>query len=96
LGYGTCFADLHNSEYFSLSVDLEYAVDVPFEGEWASFEPSQLPSGLSLGGLIVQHNEHHLVTTRLLIWLQYRLNGWNLAVHQIFNVSLYGITLLAV
>jgi hypothetical protein len=72
----------------------KYAVDVPFEDEWASFEPNQLPSGLSFSSLIVQHNEHRLVTTRLLVWLQYRLNGWNLAVHQIINFLLYGVTLL--
>jgi hypothetical protein len=74
----------------------KYAVDVPYEDEWASFEPNQLPSGLSLGGLVVQHNEHRLVTTRLLVWLQYRLNGWNLAIHQIVNFVFYGLILLAI
>lgn len=80
---------------FHFQLIWKYAVDVPFEDEWANFEAQQLPSGLSLSGLIVQHNEHRLATTRLLIWLQYHLNGWNLAVHQIFNFFLYGITLLA-
>ena len=73
----------------------KYAVDVPYHDEWASFEPNQLPSGLSLGGLIAQHNEHRLATTRLLIWLQYHLNGWNLAIHQLVNFVLYGLTVLA-
>jgi hypothetical protein len=79
---------------FHLSLIWRYSVDVPFEDEWASFEPNQLPSGLSFSSLIVQHNEHRLVTTRLLVWLQYRINGWNLAVHQIINFLLYGVTLL--
>jgi hypothetical protein len=74
----------------------KYVVDVPYEDEWASFEPNQLPSGVSLGGLIVQHNEHRLVTTRLLVWLQYCLNVWNLAIHQIVNFVFYGLILLAI
>ena len=81
---------------FHFQLVWRYAVDVPFEDEWASFEANQLPSGLSLSGLIAQHNEHRLATTRFLIWLQYHFNGWNLAIHQIINFILYGLTLLAI
>ena len=81
---------------FHFSLIWKYAVDVPFEDEWASFEANQLPSGVSLAGLTAQHNEHRLATTRLIIWLQYRLNGWNLAIHQKANFILYALTLVAI
>ena len=81
---------------FHFSLIWKHAVDVPYEDEWASFESNQLPIGLSLGGLVAQHNEHRLATTRLVIWLQYRLNGWNLAIHQKANFILYALSLVAV
>jgi hypothetical protein len=81
---------------FHFSLIWKHAVDVPYEDEWASFESNQLPIGLSLGGLVAQHNEHRLATTRLLIWLQYRLNGWNLAIHQKANFIIYALILVAV
>ena len=71
-----------------------YAVDVPYQDEWGSFEADQLPSGLSVRTLSVQNNEHRIATTRLLIWLLYHVNGWNLAIHQDINFVLYGLTLL--
>ena len=72
----------------------KYAVDVPYYDDWATFESAQLPSGLSLAGLTMQNNEHRMATTRLLIWSLYRVNGWNIAIHQTINFVLYGLTLL--
>jgi len=81
---------------FHLSLIWKYAVDVPYLDEWASFDPTQLPSGLSLENLFAQHNEHRIMTTRLLVSLQFHLNGWNLATHQILNFAIYGLILLAI
>src|ERR1051325_1859067 len=80
---------------FHFSLIWKHAVDVPDEDEWASFESNQLPIGLTLGGRVAQHNEHRLATTRLFIWSQYRLNGWNLAIHQKANFILYALILVA-
>ena len=74
----------------------KYAVDVPYWDEWASFEPNQLPRGLSLDNLFAQHNEHRIVTTRLFVSLQFHLNGWNLATHQLLNFVIYGLILIAI
>lgn len=79
---------------FHLYLIWKYAVDVPFMDEWASFEPNQLPAGLSVNGLFAQHNEHRIVTTRLLVWLLFHLNGWNLRTHQLLNFALYGLILM--
>ena len=73
-----------------------YSVDVPYLDEWASFEANQLPSGLSLKNLFAQHNEHRIMTTRLFVSLQFHLNGWNLATHQILNFAIYGLILIAI
>lgn len=73
----------------------KHAVDVPYRDEWASFKPNQLPTGLSKNGLIAQHREHRLATTRLLVWLQYNLNEWDLAVHQKANFLLYALILVS-
>lgn len=71
-----------------------YSVDIPYWDEWESFRPDQLPAGFSLSWLFAQHNEHRLVTTKLLVWLLYRLNGWDLVVHQVLNFVLYGLLLI--
>jgi hypothetical protein len=74
----------------------KYAVNVPYWDEWDLFTPTQLPSGLSLRWLFAQHNEHRLVTTRLLIWILYRLDGWNVATHQLVNIVVYGTLLVCI
>jgi hypothetical protein len=81
---------------FHLCVISAYAVDIPYMDEWASFTPNQLPDGLSLADLFAQHNEHRIVTTKLLVWLQFHLNGWNLKTHQILNFAIYGFILITI
>lgn len=70
-----------------------YGVNVPFWDEWEALTPKQLPSGLTLKWLFLQHNEHRIATTKLLTWLLYRLNGWNLITHQTINFLIYGLLL---
>src|SRR3712207_5757020 len=66
------------------------AVNVPAFDEWELFNPDQLPAGLTPGWLFAQHNEHRMATTKLLIWLSYQANGWDVAAHQVLNFLLYG------
>jgi hypothetical protein len=79
---------------FHLSFVWRYAVDIPFMDEWESFNPTQLPAGLTFRGLLAQHNEHRMVTNRLLIWFLYQVNGWDVAAHQVLNFFLYGALLV--
>jgi hypothetical protein len=67
------------------------AVDLPYWDEWETFTPGQLPAGLTLRWLFAQHNEHRLVTTKFLIWVLYKLDGWDIATHQILNFLVYGV-----
>lgn len=70
----------------------KYAVDIPFVDEWFMLEG--LSAGLSAQWLFAQHNEHRIVTTKLLIWALYQLNDWNLITHQLLNFILYGLLLI--
>lgn len=73
-----------------------YAVNVPFWDEWNALNPDQLPSGFSLKGLFAQHNEHRIVTTKLLTWSLYQLGEWNLVTHQTINFLIYGLLLFMI
>jgi hypothetical protein len=73
-----------------------YAVDVPFWDEWSMFGPAQLPAGFSLRSISTQHLEHRFATTKLLIWLLYSWNGWDVALHQRFNFLLFGVLLVLI
>lgn len=81
---------------FHCSLVWYYAVDVPFWDEWAMFSPDQLPAGFSLRSIGSQHLEHRFATTKLLIWLQYAWNGWDVALHQRLNFLLFGVLLASI
>lgn len=72
----------------------KYAVDVPFIDEWHMLDPDGLPAGLSFKWLFAQFNEHKIATTKLLIWVLFQFDGWNLVTHQLLNFILYGLLLL--
>ena len=71
-----------------LGVIYKHAVNVPYWDEWETFQQDALPSGLSLGWLLAQVNEHRILVGRLQIWALYHLDGWNLRHHQILNFLL--------
>jgi hypothetical protein len=65
------------------------AVDVPFWDDWCWF-----PKG-SLAWIFAFDNEHRCVPTRVLLTMQFAINGWNIRTGIIINFILFGITLLA-
>lgn len=62
------------------------AVDLPYWDEWDTYLSScVLKDKLDINWLFSHWNEHKIVFTKFLTWLQYRIDGWNIA-HQIkFN-----------
>lgn len=68
-----------------------FAVDVPFADEWDMLADGGLDARLSPAWLFAQHNEHRIPTTKLLIWVLYRLGGWNIATQITLNFLLYGV-----
>lgn len=73
-----------------LALIWKLAVNIPSDDEWAVFEN---PAAISLKWTFSPHNEHRIVTTKFLIWLQYHLNGWNHKTHLVISFIIYGVTL---
>jgi hypothetical protein len=69
---------------------LKYAVDIPYWDEWETLLPNALepmPSGTWFFEL---HNEHRIVFTKILTWLLYLINGWDLRTNIILNWFIFG------
>ncbi|ATB38441.1 hypothetical protein CYFUS_003876 [Cystobacter fuscus] len=79
-----------------LALVWHYAVDIPYWDEWEMLRPEAFPSEhLSLDWLFARHNEHRIVTTKLVHWLFFRLSGWNHIGLIVFNFLFFGLLLLA-
>lgn len=78
---------------FHFSVIRANAVNVPFWDDWAAFDEDNHPASLDLPWMFRRHNEHRIVTTKLFIWAQFQLNGWNIRTHLLFAFLIYGSVL---
>jgi hypothetical protein len=67
-----------------------YGVNVPFWDEWETLNADNLAKDLSLQWLFAQHNEHRIVPTKLLVWLYYQINSWNVFSGLLINFLIYG------
>ncbi|QRK05647.1 hypothetical protein JQX13_36675 [Archangium violaceum] len=78
-----------------LAILWHYAVNVPYWDEWEMLQPEAFPSGqLSLDWIFQRHNEHRIVTTKLVHWAFFRLSGWNHVGLVVFNFLFFGLLLL--
>jgi hypothetical protein len=78
-----------------LNLIATYAVNVPYWDEWENLREGNLSSELSWSWLIARHNEHRIVLTKLLTWVLFRCNGWDLVVQQIVNYMIFGVLLVS-
>jgi len=78
---------------FHFSVIRKYAVNIPYMDEWALFSGDNHPASIDLRWLYVQHNEHRTATTKIFVWLQYQINGWNVRTHLLIDFVIYGFLL---
>lgn len=70
---------------------LSRAVDVPYWDEWEALAPGALQWEAPWSWIFSPQVESRTATTNLLVWLGYRIEGWNL-IHQLaFNLGLYGL-----
>lgn len=67
-----------------------YSVDVPYIDEWHYFDRNALPDGLTWRWLFAFHNEHRILPTKLMAWLNLKLFGLDFVRQQLFNFVLYG------
>lgn len=72
---------------------LEYATNVPYWDEWEALTETGFLANPTLLQFFAQHNEHRIVTTKLLTFLLYYMDGWNLITQQAVNFVIYGILL---
>jgi hypothetical protein len=73
---------------------IKYAVDLPIEDDWIFFTDGFRPT-LDVAWLFRQHNEHRMVPTRVIIWLLYWFDGWNLRVNHMINAGIYALLVLS-
>ncbi len=67
----------------------QFAVDLPYMDEWDALQPGQLSETVQWHWIVGSHNEHRIVFTKLLAWIQFNLDGHNYR-HTIFaNFFLY-------
>jgi len=71
-----------------------HAVNIPYWDEWEFLHPEQAPNlegAPSLSWLLARHNEHVILTTKLQVWILYRLSGWDLVSQVVSNFLLFGL-----
>lgn len=68
------------------------AVNVPYHDEWNFFDTNGLDTSLNWSWLFSFHNEHIITTTKLFTFLLYKLNQWDVRIHQIINFGIYIFT----
>src|SRR3954471_9141752 len=73
-----------------------YAVNIPFWDEWESINRGAFLLEPSLRTIFAQHNEHRIVTTKLVTLALYYLDGWDLTTHQALNFIVYGCLVVLV
>ena len=70
------------------------AVNVPFLDEWEAINKGGILVNQTVSQLFAQHNEHRIVTTKLLTLSLYYFDGWNLVTHQAINFVIYGLLII--
>jgi hypothetical protein len=79
---------------FHFYIIYKYAVNIPYKDDWNMFIGDDHPASLDPSWVYAQHNEHRMATTKILVWLQFQLNGWNYAGHIVLNFFIYGLFLI--
>lgn len=75
---------------------LKYAVNIPYWDEWEAVAPGGIIDNQTVSQLFAQHNEHRIITTKILTLALYKLDGWNLITHQALNFIIYGLLILLI
>ena len=70
-----------------------YAVNVPYVDDWGMFVGDNHPASIDLPWLYSQHNDHKPAVTRILVWLQFQINGWNVRTQILIDFIVYGLFL---
>lgn len=74
---------------YQLLLICRYGSDAPYFDEWVYFSPEALPAGFSLSWLVSFHNEHRIVFTKLLTWLNLKLFYLDFFKQLVINFGIY-------
>jgi hypothetical protein len=74
---------------FQFLMVVRNAVDVPFIDEWDYFAAHGLSRDLNWSWLFGFNNEHRIVLTKMLAWINFRMFGLDFALQKILNFLLY-------
>ena len=81
---------------YHLHIIHKYAVNILFWDDWTMFRGSH-PATVSIPWLFdssfmqATATEHITATTKLFVWMQFQLNGWNNPVNLVLNFIIYGL-----
>jgi hypothetical protein len=78
---------------FHFSVIHRYAVNIPNMDDWRLFDGESHPASVDLPWLHALTNEHRTATTKLFVWLQFQLNGWDIRTHYLIDFMIFGLFL---
>ena len=67
----------------------KYGVNTPWMDEWEALKPGNLDYQLHWNWLFASHNEHRIVLTKLLNWIQFHIDGLNYRHTMYANFILY-------
>jgi hypothetical protein len=80
--------------FFNAYAIYKHSVNVPFWDDWAMFGGgANHPASLDLSWLHAQHNEHRIATYKFLVWLQFKINGWNYTGSLFLSLAIFGLLL---
>lgn len=74
---------------YHLNVIRKTSVNIPLWDDWAMFTGNH-PASLDLAWLYEQATDHRTATTKLFVWLQFQVNGWNHRTHSLLSFLIYG------
>lgn len=80
--------------FFHFWKNYKYAVNLPFWDEWSMLTPSALGSYPSTSWLMAFYNEHRIVPTKVLMYVFYALNGWNVRTSILLNWLIFGLLIV--
>lgn len=77
---------------FHLQIIQKHAVNLPIGDPWGLIAGDNHPASIDVPWLYEQVNDHRTTTTKLFVWIQYHLDGWNIRAQLVLNFLIYGLT----
>ncbi len=77
---------------FHFWIIAKYSINLPHADDWVMFSGDNHPASIDARWIYAQHNEHRIATTRILIWILFRIDRWNIRTHALVGFAIYGLS----